>query len=68
MLVYGSGAGALCFLLRLFGSAPEGSAFAVIIMNCAVPAIGRLDLRSSRRRALKAAFPGGEEGGKHGQD
>jgi electron transport complex protein RnfD len=39
MLVYGIGVGMLTFLFRSFGSNPEGSAFAVIIMNCFVPFI-----------------------------
>jgi electron transport complex protein RnfD len=55
MLIFGTGAGALFFLLRSFGSSPEGSAFAVILMNCTVPAIARLDAAGSRRRASRAS-------------
>jgi Na+-translocating ferredoxin:NAD+ oxidoreductase subunit D len=41
MLVYGSGVGFATFLFRVFGSSPEGSAFAVLIMNCFVPLLER---------------------------
>jgi len=55
MIVYGAGVGSLIFLLRAFGSSPEGSAFAVILMNCAVPALARLDVASSRKRGSRLA-------------
>jgi len=42
-LVFGCGVGLLSFLIRQFGSWPEGLAFAVLIMNSAVPLIDRLD-------------------------
>lgn len=42
MLVYGLGIGTLTFLLRTFGSFPEGTAFAVVMMDCAVPLIEKL--------------------------
>ncbi len=54
MLMYGVGIGALIFLIRAFGIAPEGSAFAVIIMNCAVPLISKIDVAAFRRRASKS--------------
>ncbi len=54
MLIYGVGIGSLAFLLRAFGSSAEGSAFAVIVMNCAVPSIAKLDI-AFRRRAFKSA-------------
>jgi Na+-translocating ferredoxin:NAD+ oxidoreductase subunit D len=38
-LVYGAGCGALIWLIRSFGSYPEGVAFAVLIMNSASPLI-----------------------------
>jgi Na+-translocating ferredoxin:NAD+ oxidoreductase subunit D len=65
MLIYGVGIGAACFLMRAFGSSAEGSAFAVILMNCAVPAIAKLDTGGFRRRASKAAEAkaGGERRG-----
>jgi Na+-translocating ferredoxin:NAD+ oxidoreductase subunit D len=54
MLIYGFGIGILAFVLRSFGASAEGSAFAVILMNCAVPAIAKLDTKSSLRRAARA--------------
>jgi Na+-translocating ferredoxin:NAD+ oxidoreductase subunit D len=54
MIVYGIGVGLLSFLLRTFGSLAEGSAFAVIIMNCGVPALSRLGTKTYLRRAAKA--------------
>ncbi len=41
MLIYGIGAGFLTFLLRFFGSLPEGVSLAIIIMNIFVPMIDR---------------------------
>lgn len=41
MILYGSGVGCAAFLFRVFGSNPEGSAFAVLIMNCFVPFLER---------------------------
>ncbi|MHA2936856.1 RnfABCDGE type electron transport complex subunit D [Vibrio sp. RC27] len=38
-LVYGAGCGLLIWLIRCFGSYPEGVAFAVLIMNSASPLI-----------------------------
>lgn len=55
MLAYGIGVGCLSFLIRAFGSLSEGSAFAVIIMNCAVPLLAKIDLAAFRRRASKSA-------------
>jgi Na+-translocating ferredoxin:NAD+ oxidoreductase subunit D len=55
MVVYGLGIGAIVFLLRSFGSAPEGSAFAVILMNCAVPAIDGLKNKARGRKTSRAA-------------
>jgi len=63
MLIYGVGVGAATFALRSFGASAEGSAFAVILMNCAVPAISKLDTAASLRRASRtkpAALEGGE--------
>jgi Na+-translocating ferredoxin:NAD+ oxidoreductase subunit D len=56
MIAYGAGVGLAAFALRSLGSAPEGCAFAVIIMNCAVPALSKLDLAAARRR-IRAASP-----------
>ncbi|MNE57252.1 electron transport complex protein RnfD [compost metagenome] len=46
---YGLGAGLLIYLIRTWGSYPDGSAFAILLMNLAVPALERLALR--RRQA-----------------
>ncbi len=40
-LIYGAGIGALIFAMRTWGSYPDGVAFAVLIMNMAVPLIDR---------------------------
>jgi electron transport complex protein RnfD len=40
-LVYGAGIGVLTWLIRAFGSFPDGMAFAVLVMNVAVPLIER---------------------------
>lgn len=59
MLVYGIGIGSLSFLFRAFGALPEGCAFAVILMNCAVPLLAKMDVAAFRRRAMKSAgMPG----------
>ncbi len=41
MLIYGAGAGFLTFLIRLYGSFPEGVSLAIILMNMFVPFINR---------------------------
>jgi Na+-translocating ferredoxin:NAD+ oxidoreductase subunit D len=40
-LVYGAGIGLLTYVIRTWGSYPEGVAFAVLMMNAAVPLIDR---------------------------
>ena len=47
-LVYGAGIGLLTFVLREFGAYPEGIAFAVLLMNTAVPLIDRLSIPPGR--------------------
>ena len=42
MIIYGVGAGFLTFLIRIYGSFPEGVSLAIIIMNMFVPMIDRL--------------------------
>jgi electron transport complex protein RnfD len=37
MLLYGTGIGLLTYIIRTYGSVSEGSAFAVLIMNCFTP-------------------------------
>ncbi|MEE9319230.1 MAG: RnfABCDGE type electron transport complex subunit D [Granulosicoccus sp.] len=41
-LIYGAGIGTLMFVIREFSAYPEGLAFAILIMNAAVPTIDRL--------------------------
>jgi Na+-translocating ferredoxin:NAD+ oxidoreductase subunit D len=66
MIVFGAGIGALSFLFRAFGATPEGSAFAVILMNCAVPALATLDRGAYKRRAARANPTLGAGGNGHG--
>lgn len=40
-LIYGAGIGVLTFVIRTWGSYPDGVAFAVLIMNATVPLIDR---------------------------
>jgi Na+-translocating ferredoxin:NAD+ oxidoreductase subunit D len=41
MLIYGAGAGVLTFLIRFYGSFPEGVSLAILLMNIAAPIIDR---------------------------
>jgi electron transport complex protein RnfD len=41
MLIYGAGAGLLTFVIRTYGSFPEGVSLAIILMNIFVPLINR---------------------------
>jgi electron transport complex protein RnfD len=41
MLIYGAGAGLLTFLIRVYGSFPEGVSLAIILMNITAPMINR---------------------------
>ena len=41
-LIYGAGIGFLTWLIRTYGAFPDGVAFAVLLMNLAVPLIDRL--------------------------
>jgi electron transport complex protein RnfD len=49
-LLFGFGAGALIYLIRTWGSYPDGTAFAILLMNLAAPALDRFALR--RQKAL----------------
>jgi electron transport complex protein RnfD len=51
-ILYGCGAGLLTFLIRFYGSFPEGTALAILAMNVFVPLINRA-LRPSRFGAGK---------------
>lgn len=42
MLIFGFGAGVLTYLIREFGSYPDGVAFAIVSMNACAPLIDRL--------------------------
>jgi electron transport complex protein RnfD len=42
MLIFGAGCGFLTFIIRCFGSFPEGVSLSIIIMNIFVPLINRL--------------------------
>ncbi len=42
MLIFGFGAGFLTFLIRLYGSFPEGVSLAILLMNIFVPLINRV--------------------------
>jgi Na+-translocating ferredoxin:NAD+ oxidoreductase subunit D len=54
MLLYGLGIGALIFVLRSFGAKTEGTAFAVILMDCVVPAIDKLGEKAHSWRVSRA--------------
>lgn len=41
MLIYGAGAGILTFLIRFYGSYPEGVSLAILLMNICTPIINR---------------------------
>jgi len=40
-IIFGVGIGAIIMMIRYFGAYPEGTSFAILIMNCAVPLIDR---------------------------
>ncbi len=42
IIIYAVGIGALLYIIRTWAAFPDGVAFAVLIMNCAVPLIDRL--------------------------
>lgn len=44
-LLFGVGCGVLIYLIRTWGSYPDGTAFAILLMNLGVPALERLALR-----------------------
>ncbi len=44
-LIFGIGCGAITFVIRRFGSLPEGVSYAIILMNILVPHIDRLTAR-----------------------
>ena len=42
LIIYGVGVGFFTFLIRTYGSFPEGASLAIILMNVFVPLINRL--------------------------
>ncbi|MEM7258127.1 MAG: RnfABCDGE type electron transport complex subunit D, partial [Pseudomonadota bacterium] len=48
-LVFGLLVGMLTYLIRQYGSYPDSVAFAVLLMNCCVPLLDKLDNRLRRR-------------------
>ena len=49
-IIYGALTGFLVYLIRVYGAYPDSIAFAVLLANCTVPTIDRLDIRLSRSR------------------
>ncbi len=47
-LLFGIGVGLLVYVIRTWGGYPDGLAFAVLLMNLAVPALDRLAARNAR--------------------
>lgn len=52
-LIYGTGIGLLCFLIREFSAYPEGFAFAVLLVNMCVPLIDQTCTRNHLKRTSK---------------
>ncbi len=50
-IIYGAGIGALVFAIRTWGSYPDSIAFAVLLMNCLVPMIDRIEPHLWRRNS-----------------
>ncbi len=47
-LIYGAVTGLLIYIIRVYGAYPDSVAFAVLLANCAVPTIDRLDIWLNR--------------------
>ena len=56
MLIFGAGCGFLTFLIRIYGSFPEGVSLAIIFMNILVPMINRFT--QPKRFGVTAKEPG----------
>jgi electron transport complex protein RnfD len=54
MLIFGAGCGFFTFIIRIFGSLPEGVSLSIILMNITVPLINRLT-RPKRFGIIKEA-------------
>ncbi|WP_192814223.1 RnfABCDGE type electron transport complex subunit D, partial [Pseudomonas asplenii] len=44
-VLFGAGVGLLTYIIRTWGGYPDGVAFAVLLMNLAVPALERWSIR-----------------------
>jgi len=53
--IYAVGCGALTFVLRKFGSYPEGTSFAILLMNILVPQIDKFTIPKKFGRVKKDA-------------
>lgn len=51
-LLFGVGVGTLTYLIRTWGGYPDGVAFAVLLMNLMVPALERLERRTSTEEGV----------------
>jgi len=47
-VIYAALIGLLVYVIRAYGTYPDGVAFAVLLANCTVPAIDRLDILFNR--------------------
>jgi len=47
-LMFGVGAGVLIYVIRTWGSYPDGTAFAILLMNLAAPGLERLATRQQQ--------------------
>jgi electron transport complex protein RnfD len=52
-IVFGLGCGILTFLLRNYGSQPEGVALAIVLMNMFVPLLNRIGRRAAAGEVKK---------------
>ncbi len=62
-IIFGVGCGLLTFIIRNFGSFPEGVSFAILLMNLLTPYIDKLTLTTpfGAKKPVKAAKTGGKE-------
>lgn len=60
LVLYGAGIGLLVFLFRRYGAGSEGTAFAVIIMNCLVSMLDAV-LPAAGLRSRSLRIPGGNQ-------
>lgn len=62
-IIFGVGCGLLTFIIRNFGSFPEGVSFAILLMNLLTPYIDKLTLTTpfGAKKPVKEAKTGGKE-------